>query len=336
MISVRLRAELAQSARIVVRQAHRGIPPIATKSPDREEEFVASLVIGGVQDLAASWRPLLARAGVSVRIGGVFIHKRPFVRFPAPLGSGRLASNAKRCELGDLLLVHEHLGARNASRRAVLIQAKMRWNKVDPIQDKLYRSWPNFRLEPRTLKPNLTRIISPNDAGSRYGFISSHKALSSRPWILSSPASPNANKALFTVDLGLYLAELLWASDHPQPRHQRGRSAWPPNSSSWSILIDDLLSESHLKRFTLRSLFGSSKPYRSVFSEITLGSGRLLPLFFGGDDSSFGAIIEAPADRDFAIISINEGDDWPPGEIEGEIAEGSGGISTLLVQTRSE
>lgn len=83
-----------------------------------------------------------------------------------------------RCELGDLLIVHDHLGS-GARRRAVLCQAKMSSDllpiaRPNHTQQYFYSGWPNFRLVGRGGQNNRAsykggdRNLRRNHSGFRY------------------------------------------------------------------------------------------------------------------------------------------------------------------------
>lgn len=96
--------------------------------------------------LATLWKPIFERRGIPMRMSGVFCHKTPLATFEDENGA------KATCELGDLLIVHDHLGSK-PSRRAALMQAKRTAGgtakATDPVQNDLYRRLPKFRLSRR-------------------------------------------------------------------------------------------------------------------------------------------------------------------------------------------
>lgn len=116
----------------------------ARSAPDPvETDYVFRLMRAGVPALVNSWSPVLNGTGVALRVTGVFCHQTPFAHFRLPA-----ATKDSRCELGDLLVVHQHAAIARAgirwTRRAVLLQAKMTEEGVcsgrDGVQEYLYHA----------------------------------------------------------------------------------------------------------------------------------------------------------------------------------------------------
>lgn len=114
----------------------------ATATPD-EVDHTYRLMRWSTRYLAKLWQPVFARRGIALRITGVFCHKTPLATFNDVNGK------KNTCELGDLLVVHDHLG-RQPRRRATILQAKRtnlgRATATDPVQNDLYRRLPPFSL----------------------------------------------------------------------------------------------------------------------------------------------------------------------------------------------
>ena len=87
--------------------------------PRTEVGFVAAVTLGGIKAIAKTWKPILAGAGLTLDLTGVFCHAAPMVNFT---GSKR---QAKSCELADLLVVVDVTRAGLLEGRAALVQAKM-------------------------------------------------------------------------------------------------------------------------------------------------------------------------------------------------------------------
>lgn len=162
--------ELWSLAQVAVGQAHRETLKACT-APD-ELDFVFHAAVRGAEHLARLWTTPLQRDGVALRVTGVYCHLTPQAKITSGPRTG------ERCELGDLLVVFDHHGAKR-SRRAVVIQAK----KLDQggcqptdTQLTLYRDWPSFELVGRDQAGRIgfekgDRIISER-AFARYGLVS--------------------------------------------------------------------------------------------------------------------------------------------------------------------
>lgn len=122
-----------------------------------------------------AWEGILAQAGIQLRVTGVYCHQTPKAHFT--FQGGKAAP-----ELGDLLIVHEHLHPTSPRRRALLVQAKMAaggkpTGAPNKPQEHLYEHWPDFRLRghggrgksARFLDGN--RRLKPNRRGSTYALI---------------------------------------------------------------------------------------------------------------------------------------------------------------------
>jgi hypothetical protein len=117
-------------------------------NPD-EVDQTYRLVRWTTRYLGKLWEPVFQRRGASLRISGVFCHKTPLATFDD--GNG----DKQTCELGDLLVVHDHLGGA-PYRRATLMQAKRTLHgsakAPDAVQNDLYRRRPLFELSRRGYK----------------------------------------------------------------------------------------------------------------------------------------------------------------------------------------
>jgi hypothetical protein len=83
--------------------------------------------------------------GYLLKVGGVFVHQRPYVVF----------GDAKSVELGDLLLISTVIDSKGGiNRRAILLQAKMFDDlPITPDEDQhdLYKNWPPFQYKAKYL-----------------------------------------------------------------------------------------------------------------------------------------------------------------------------------------
>jgi hypothetical protein len=105
-----------------------------------EVDCIKNLIQSALPIVQALWLPLLQQIGLQTTLRGVVCHGQPQVKFPAA---------PKACELGDLLLVHDHMPARAPlQRRAVIVQAKMFGSSgvtsKNGRQLHLYQKWPRF------------------------------------------------------------------------------------------------------------------------------------------------------------------------------------------------
>lgn len=84
--------------------------------------------------------------GYLLKVGGVFVHQRPYVFF----------DGGKKVELGDLLLISTVIDSEGTQRKAMLLQAKM-FDSLpatpdNPNQHQLYREWPPFQYQAQYLR----------------------------------------------------------------------------------------------------------------------------------------------------------------------------------------
>jgi hypothetical protein len=117
------------------------------------------------------WKDILAQSGIHLRVTGVYCHQTPKAHFT--FQGGRAAP-----ELGDLLVVHEHLSPTSPRRRALLIQSKMASDgrttgAPNSEQEHLYRHWPDFRLRGHGGRGTGTRFLD----GDRRLRVRTHKGV---------------------------------------------------------------------------------------------------------------------------------------------------------------
>jgi hypothetical protein len=235
-----------------------------------EVACIRNLVEKALPRVQQAWKPTLGALGISVTLTGVMCHGRPFVSFPGA---------ARSCELGDLLLVHDHQPGQGAlERRAAVIQAKVFGRSGvtsrNDIQLALYQRWPQFtytdwpdglgalkavleshqlagpdlfdRHIARAVPGHSTRTAATVDAGCRYGMIDTASNpwgdpyLSMNPWRLCSPNEPDLYHYHWGLSLGGYLVRLVMG--------KVGRPAlvpgWPSTLSGachWSLMVEELM-----------------------------------------------------------------------------------------------
>lgn len=201
------------------------------KSVPREEDFVATLVSLGIQNLGHRWIPLLSAKGIAMRLSGVFCHGHPQVKF----GSSKV-------ELADLLVVHQHTSAAGStSMRALLVQAKMSDDATHKLpsgdeQLLLFSTWPPFEFSSGGLRPGI-RNLKETGKGSRYALVLNDHAFPEDitwadqcPWGESLAVQQLAVSRSFARTLGSLL--LGW-DGRPVYEHSK--------SDDWSTTIKELL-----------------------------------------------------------------------------------------------
>jgi hypothetical protein len=216
--------------------------------PRTEVGFVAALALGGIRNISAAWRPLLARAGWQLTVTGVFCHAAPLVRFKSPKGP------TLNCELADMLVVMDQEQPRNHIRIANLIQAKMAAKAMrvqftgasSQRQLDLYQQWPPFSFIDRVYGPGFynLRHRAAGDAGS-FGVIDRHfrNETATPPRWTQHRASPTPHKIIHEPMLGTYLANMAAS------KRGYGRRARPNGSDDWSKVVDLLLRVTYQKTF---------------------------------------------------------------------------------------
>lgn len=186
-----------------------------------EVKCIKNLVHNALPGVDAAWRGLLGGVGINANLTGVVCHGRPYVRY---------SGAPNDCELGDLMLVHDHRPSPGVlERRAAVIQAKVFGKdgvtSKNPVQLGLYQAWPPFtytswpgkfadlktmlathaditastpdplRRDVFVSKPHPPRATADTvDTGARYGMIDTALSHWSRPWLSRNPwrlSSPN-------------------------------------------------------------------------------------------------------------------------------------------------
>lgn len=154
-LSTEARRALELNASVALFETHTAL--IREEPNANEPRHVCVMTQYGSLLLFHGWRDILAQAGVWIRVTGVFCHQTPKAHFPFKGGSASP-------ELGDLLVVHDHLHATRPRRRALLVQAKMAsagrvTGPSNPEQEHLYRTWPDFRLRGLGARGTGTRFL---------------------------------------------------------------------------------------------------------------------------------------------------------------------------------
>lgn len=245
-----LRSGLVLGARDVLVSCSAGVWRYPTLLPDGilwwpEPSHIASFVRYGVEALADAWTPSLDQAGVSLRITGVFCHQSPKVDM---LASSGFRPPAGECELGDLLIVHEHGTGTARRRRAMLLQAKMATEGSVPKngpQEFLYEHWPDFSITKPRVFDRRSRNLRDNATGGKYVLIDD-PPWGRAPWTLHpgnliGPSEPFAETLVRMLDYdGL--------ADRGRPAEAIG--------DEWTDLVEELLKQLRIRTFAEKGLLG--------------------------------------------------------------------------------
>ena len=294
---------LQAAADVAIWRSHNGVdglPRRMTSSANvPEEDYVASLILGGLPLLAASWTPLLQQWGIDLALTGVFCHQTPKARFQ--LGGGIVAP-----ELADVLIVRRHVDASGDVRQcAVLVQAKMSTDgeirlKPDDPQLHLYRKWPRFEVIGRNA-PKSEFCVGQHDEQARYAGITKGKTPNIPgnigwqgfcPWSLMPPMQGG----WVGESLSGYLVKML--------NFEAGREFFDPSATGchWSDLIHYLLTTTFSLPLRTRDIrFSPDQPRGREFS-----SNRMA--FMSRSASHVSAYV--PRER-MAELAEN-GQDFPP------------------------
>ena len=275
-----------------------------------------------------AWKDILAQAGIQLRVTGVYCHQTPKAHFT--FKGGKAAP-----ELGDLLIVHEHLHPTSPRRRTLLVQAKMATGgkptgAPNMPQEHLYEYWPKFRLRGHGGRGTGARFLDgdrrlkPNGRGSTYAFIEGaempigiHGHLRPSVWRFAKPNSKGqARHAALTL------------SDMVLGRSGAGRPA--------SILTGSLADPnkaSHLAPNSPQDFHWSA----TVQELLNVTAAKALPAGMPGPLVATRGITFGFIQRDTALHFAGSGDLFPGGRghipAEG-VEEGSGdGISIILIET---
>jgi hypothetical protein len=317
---------LERSANFAIEFALNAHLPQFNKKASSEPECVAAFVLFSLPKIARDWSKLLSPHGIALSVSGVFCHQSPMVRFDT---LGRVwppAGRPKRCELADLLIVHDNkVNGKIAHRRAVLIQAKKTVSGIvsapDPVQYHLYNQLPLFEIETRTFMSgprDFTQAMASQFAwsGMQYGLIRD-TAGSLSTWHMHDPLSPLT--CLPNQQLSRFLTDMLVNSS------PAGRAAVPGGSDDWDRTIDELLAVTTARTFRLKWFLPSGSA--------RAGALHLGVLAAGGTFYEFGADRLPSAMSDFMGVS---GGDRPPRGEEPDRPGPGAGVSTVLFETDRE
>ena len=232
--------------------------------PRSEVGLVAAVTLGGIDKIAAAWRPILSASQFALSTTGVFCHAAPMVRFSHP---GILVQT---CELADLLVVVDFMHKGATVRTASLIQAKMA-AKAQRItltgssskrQLGLYQSWPSFAFVDGIYGTDQYILKSATgEQSGTFGVIDRHfkKTPAAPPIWTQHEAMPTPSIVTIEPMLGTFIAHMAVPSTY-------GRIARPGGRDDWSKVVDLLLTVTYAKVFRHKPTLGVSSPKRGVTS----------------------------------------------------------------------
>ena len=207
-----------------------------------EPDFIALLVTRAAPKFAVALRTMVRPAGTQLKITTVFCHGRPEVEH-----------RARRCELGDLLLVFFHTDASGITdRRSLLLQAKMSNSPVhavganDLIQLGLYTNWGSFKYTRTAGLTGQVRSVTPSQShrGAQYLLIDSNgpndpnSGLSGLPNTFPMGIAPSQPNLVLNGSLGTALVNLMLGNDG------RPFCDKPLAKSDWDQVVWDLIDHS--------------------------------------------------------------------------------------------
>lgn len=287
-----------------------------------EPDFIALLVTQAVPAFVNVLQPVLAAAGVQLRVTAVFCHGRPEV-----------SHVGNHCELGDVLFAHFHSDANGQThRRALLLQAKMSTSPMLTVgsaerhQLGLYTQWGTFTY--RRTSPALngqTRTVTPHAAhdGAQYVLVDSRgpvnlaSGLSGAPGTYPMGTAPAQLHLAIQTSLGTSLVHTMAGSEGRVFDDQSSAVA------DWDQVVWDLLQYGAQANFNQRRVGVRGQPrgvdiiVKLALDESVVETGAVMP---------GGGVARA--------LGLARGDerppsgDWPPSDEDG------GGVSLVILETR--
>ena len=309
--------------RIAIHDAHKSASPNKPQEPD----MVAKLLLESVPYIANALRSVLAPSGITTTISSVFCHQRPMVEFIR--GGGR-------CELGDILFVHQHRNNSGIARNnALLLQAKMCGKEKhiiaasnELVQLQLYQQWPQFKYYRTLGLSGFKRDVIPKNKhlGAQYLLIDSNDRFSAHSGMLGFPGTHcmavwPAGKILYANNsLADELIHFFLANSG-----QKFFRKWESGFSDWSQVVWDILSYAQDASFNRKNIKVSNQS-RHANDQISFCCSM-----FDGQDK-FGD--EAASSISSHLNHFFDFSDQPPTKINFQSDDGeSGGVSIVLIET---
>ena len=305
-VADRIRSELARGHRaLTVKGQH-----------PREERYVAEILVRLVRVVQRDLAPLFAGHGITIEGKGAFTHGK---------GGPMVASNAfpqnkpQSVEIGDMMVVVNHVSAASTTRHALLFQAKMYKGHLKPDNDnqlELYHSWPPFTYSgPGALTGQQRNVTAQFYDQAQYLFIDGP--------LSDFTAEPDRPSLTPSCCLSWRLTQLLC--------HRAGRSfVQPPpaNNSNWDRVVDDILAEMQQHTSSWMKASNAGKPDRIV----CFFAGGVPPAFrMTANDEQVAASFTIPA------VGRPHGNDYePPIELPNFDSDAQGGFGVLEITLRSE
>jgi len=323
---VSLKDAFESAIRIAIHDAHKSAAP----NPPQEPDVVATLMLEAVPYISSALRAALVPAGIATKVSSVFCHQRPMVEF---------VGSTDRCELGDILFVHQHRGGDGSFRHnALLLQAKMSAEieqsisaSNELVQLKLYQDWPKFKYYRTLGLSGQSRDVVPKKShlGAQYLLIDNSGRYSAHSGIIGFPGTHCMAVCSASRHLHAYysLADelvdfLLSASGRLFYRK------WEPEFSNWSQVVWDILSYAKAATFNRKNINIRNHPRRSG-DQIQFFSSLEKDEALFGDEA--GEAIEANLESFFSY------GDQPPSNINFENeGEFPGGVSVVLIETSEQ
>lgn len=232
-----------------------------------ESDYIAALIRslpGDLQNILNGYMP------GKFRVGGCFLHQKPFAKFCDPSIPG------KSPEIGDLLIVYKEVHTTDIRYNALLLQAKKtkniyraRVSSRDMHQLTLYTKWPIFEYTEASLKGEI-RDITPKTitSGAQYLLIDERKSyhpLCPAPsfWCAMPQRVLSASNTL-----ALQIVKFL--------EFQVGRPfVENPTRKDWSQMIWDLLHISATSKFNRQRSGHTDQPrsYGDIFNQLLESNG---------------------------------------------------------------
>lgn len=265
-----------------------------------EPQLVWGLFSAGVASWSTDLKAIFTPHGITVRVGGVFCHSTPMVKFRGMKG--------KAVEMGDLLVIIRAKDGKQEWRSALLFQSKKQsiGSRLPPgDQLHLLQQWPRFEYVNGTLAGEWRKVYPGPHRGAQYHIIDTQKGV-------LIPCPDNWSRQLspgFPVQaLSSSLASMISGSEGRNFHSRTGRGTF----RGWSRVVWDLLRETG-------RLDASKYPGG--------GNRRQLSFFVGGFSNEF--LVEI--DPAWAGVKL-ESEEPPPKEPDARAVEGNfGGIPTIII-----